>query len=111
VRIASAPGTLLGLLREIELGEQEGSLEPGDALVLYADGATDLRLNDGRRPDETGLRDLLQRAAGASASSVADSDQVTGDRDGQPPERDDLAVMVIRRRPPTQTAGAVGGAR
>ena len=41
------PGSLLGVMADIELFEQTCELGPGDALVLFTDGITERR-QDGR---------------------------------------------------------------
>lgn len=68
-------------------------LRPGDALVLYTDGAVE----DRSRPLDDGIAELLAAApdptAGAAAVVEALSRHVAG-RDG---EDDDVALLVVRR--------------
>ncbi|MYX98322.1 SpoIIE family protein phosphatase [Streptomyces sp. SID486] len=58
------PGSLLGVLPEVKLTDVRFRLAPGDALLLYTDGATEARA---RRTPTSGERPLFGEAALAAA--------------------------------------------
>lgn len=117
-RFVGRSGTLLGVVPDIELSEDEIMLGPGDALVFYTDGVTERR----RGGDMFGERRLLkcvQAVAGRPADVVAGHLESDVQRFGVGPSRDDLAVLVIRctgaavgqvapLRQPVETAGGSG---
>lgn len=70
-RIEQIPtgGLCLGISADVEYVEKELHLQPGDILLLYTDGATDVRVNNTRLGVE-GLRELLQKTASGSAEEI-----------------------------------------
>ena len=95
-----APGTLLGVLPEIRNEVVETRLGPGDVVVLYTDGVTDVPPPHGLTAD--GAAELFTEAVAAAepdAEAVADqirlalSAQLAMDR-----RPDDIAVIVLRVR-------------
>jgi serine phosphatase RsbU (regulator of sigma subunit) len=89
-------GTLLGILAEVSTEPVVVELRPGDTLVLYTDGLTDLPPPHGL--DDERVRRVVEQAAGASdAPSVIRSlgEQIES---LLPIEQrhDDLALMVVR---------------
>jgi serine phosphatase RsbU (regulator of sigma subunit) len=65
-----AGGTLIGVVDHPELPTQELTLRPGDLLVAYTDGATELRGPDPANGERV-LRAALAAHAGASAGAMA----------------------------------------
>lgn len=90
------PGTLLGVLDEVELHDDSTDLRAGDAVVFCTDGVLDARRSDGATLGDTGLRRLLEGCAGTSAEEIAEriGRTVVGFQDGG--LRDDTAVLVLR---------------
>ena len=64
------PGSLLGIMPDIELFEQTCDLGSGDALVLFTDGITERR-RDGELFGEKDLGATLRSLAGTSAIELA----------------------------------------
>ena len=100
-------GTLLGILTEIHLPVAVTTLWAGDAVVLYTDGATEARRRTGERVveqfGEEQLRGVLSSARGAGAADIAARVE-TSVLDFQAGHlADDLAVLVLRARPQTET--------
>jgi serine phosphatase RsbU (regulator of sigma subunit) len=92
-------GTLLGADVEPVLTDVAIHLAPGDLVVLYTDGVTEVRAG---RKELFGHRDLaalLARCAGLPADSVAQrvQDAVLEAADGRP--RDDIAILVVGASP------------
>lgn len=94
VETTAAHGTLLGFYEQVSAHTAEVALGPGDALVLYTDGVTEARRQDGSLLEIEGLRRALEegaaRAAGgdgliAAIEDALDREQVTA--------RDDLAMV------------------
>jgi hypothetical protein len=88
-------GTLLGVVPEVELWEDELLLTPGESLVFYTDGVTERR----SAVDMFGESRLLacaQGAAGKSADWLAGRLESDVLQFGAGPSRDDLAVLVLR---------------
>jgi PAS domain S-box-containing protein len=98
VEFAGAPGTLLGVFRDIELTDTTVDLGPGDALVLFTDGLTEAE-RTGREFGQKWLTDVLARNVGRSVEEIARSLEleVLGDRNEGLP--DDLALLVARVKP------------
>ncbi|MDD7969276.1 SpoIIE family protein phosphatase [Actinomycetospora lemnae] len=89
------PGTLVGVYPDIDLTETEVRLAPGDLLLLYTDGVTEARGEDGFFGPER-LADLVASLAGASADEVVDGvlTAITDFQDGR--LRDDVALLAVR---------------
>jgi PAS domain S-box-containing protein len=113
------PGTVLGAVPTLELEPYRISLDPGDALVMFTDGVLEARSEEGVF-GEDGLRRLLSTLLSATAKDIAEqvARHAIDFQAGAP--RDDLAVLVARRRaedaPPMSvgpddlaTAGATPG--
>jgi PAS domain S-box-containing protein len=90
-----SPGTLVGLVSDLEIDDHSVSLRPGDALVFYTDGVT-----EGGGPtgafDEAALKHLLAACSGEGADAIAArvEDAALVAAGGSP--RDDIAVLVLR---------------
>ena len=90
------PGTALGLFHEAVLTDSTYGLDPGDAVVFYTDGVEEARAPDGSFAD--GLLDrTLAATAGQSARAVAQAVEEAVLRFGGGRQRDDLAIVVVRR--------------
>ena len=91
-------GPLLGVLPEARFAATADRLEPGDALVLYTDGATEAQDAAGRELGPEGLDRLLARAPrppdALADAVVAAVDAWAGDEGA---EDDDLTLVVVRR--------------
>jgi sigma-B regulation protein RsbU (phosphoserine phosphatase) len=98
VEVVGRPGTLLGVVPEPTLVEDEVLLLPGDALVLFTDGVTEASpLDDAFGPKQ--LAEFLRRCRSTDAGRIAASIErrVLEIQDGRP--RDDVAVLVLRVPP------------
>jgi PAS domain S-box-containing protein len=95
-------GTLLGVTATPEFGESVLHLEEGDAIVLYTDGATELRGPDPWR-GESALTTALESAAGASTREIAERVEHHALVQSGGELRDDLAVLAIRAVPAAGT--------
>jgi serine phosphatase RsbU (regulator of sigma subunit) len=90
------PGRAIGVFDDANLTEQEASLAPGDALVLYTDGVLEARSPDGIFYGEERFMSLLRSCKGLDASTIADRIEGAAlDFQEQAP-RDDVAVLVLR---------------
>ena len=98
-------GDLIGVLEDPVFAETRLTMRPGEALCFFTDGVT-----DGRRGDEYygehRLVRVLEAAAGESAAVMADAvvDDVVTFQNGV--ARDDIAVLVLKRRARPAAAGA-----
>jgi serine phosphatase RsbU (regulator of sigma subunit) len=91
-----APGTLLGIAEEPELGVAETRLGPGDALVLCTDGLIEARSAGIGIVGEARVRELLAAEAGATADHLATRlDQLAAGY-SEVRRRDDLALLIAR---------------
>lgn len=100
-----APGSLLGILGEVDLTERSVRLEPGDSVTLYTDGLTEAPGPGGEFGADR-LRALVAGCAGLSAEATAGRlEEVLLAHQGGT-SRDDLAILVVRqqgRRPLSTT--------
>jgi serine phosphatase RsbU (regulator of sigma subunit) len=91
------PGTLLGQTSAPRFTDVSERLEPGELLVLYTDGVTERRADDGDFFGEEGLArvvESLDPAATAQEVAVAIEGAVREFGSGEPD--DDLAIIVVR---------------
>ena len=90
------PGRAIGVFDDANLTEQQASLLPGDALVLYTDGVVEARSPDGCFYGEERFVSLLRSCRGLDASTIAGrvEDTVLNFQEQNP--RDDVAVLVLR---------------
>ena len=101
---------LLVVTPEPVLFDEQVTLGPGDALVLYTDGVIEASpLDDALGPDR--LTDVLRGCAGLDASAIATGVEQRTLEVQHGRLRDDVAVVVLRattdasRRLPPQSAG------
>lgn len=91
----------LGVERQAELEAHPTevlALQPGEALVMFTDGLTEVRDASGRLFEEH-LPRLLGRLHGRTAQDVVDEIMAAAERYGGGPPRDDMAVACLRLRP------------
>jgi serine phosphatase RsbU (regulator of sigma subunit) len=92
-------GTLLGADVEPVLADVVVNLDPGDLVVLYTDGVTEVRSGRKEIFGHRDLAELLGRCRGLAADSVAEriQDAVLAAAGGRP--RDDIAILVLGPSP------------
>ncbi len=90
------PGTLLGVVPEIELHSERLELQAGDTLVFYTDGVTEARTDTGAMFGLEGLRSAVLACVGCDAAEVAEriENSLTDARVERP--RDDIAIVVVQ---------------
>ena len=93
------PGTLLGIVSDPDLVDEEVRLRPGDAVVLYTDGVTDAAAPElVHEPGD--LATVLGAARFASADAIAEQLlQIalgSANGNGGTLPRDDIAILVIK---------------
>ena len=86
-------GSIVGGLRTPDFAECETTLEPGDVLVLFTDGATELRGHDPGAGERL-LDDLLSARVGQPAAVVAEAIERHAVESQQGEPRDDVAVLT-----------------
>lgn len=101
------PGTLLGVVHEVDLAVVTFELHEGDYIVLFTDGLIEAR-RDGAQFGNHGVREVLRSCAGMAPSQVISAleEAVTIYGRGEP--RDDMAILVLGRTAPSSaTSSAV----
>jgi len=95
VESVGAPGTLLGVLRQVRLEDRSTRLSSGDALVLYTDGLT-----EAGAPRRVWTPEQLDAAVASArrASAQGIVDRLAQEALGDEPPRDDLALLAVRVR-------------
>jgi serine phosphatase RsbU (regulator of sigma subunit) len=96
-----ATGTLLGIVEQPTFGSADVRLGPGDLLLLYTDGATELR---GGAPwrGEQALRDTVRAAAGAHPEELVERVEREALVLSGGELRDDLALLAVAAPPDAQ---------
>jgi serine phosphatase RsbU (regulator of sigma subunit) len=87
-------GPLLGVLENVAIGERVVDLRPGDACVLYTDGATDVRHGRDTFGDSR-LADVVSSCRSMSAEAIAAQIENAVVSFQQGDMRDDLALVVL----------------
>jgi PAS domain S-box-containing protein len=91
-----APGTLLGVVPDIELHPVVLELQEGDTLVFYTDGVTEARTTRGTMFGMEGLTSAVMACAGCDAAEVAERiESAITDANVERP-RDDIAIVVVQ---------------
>ena len=90
------PGTLLGVVSDVDLAVVTFDLRPGDYVVLFTDGLLEAR-RDGEQFGNRGVREVLESCIGLAPGQVtaALEEAVTAFGRGEP--RDDMAILVVGR--------------
>ena len=98
VEVAEIHGTLLGVAPEPRFGETRIRLAPGDGLLLYTDGATELR---GAEPwrGESALRETVLASAGVSMAELVERVEHEALILSGGELRDDLALLAVGAAP------------
>jgi PAS domain S-box-containing protein len=98
------PGTLIGMLDTIKVNPVTVDLAPGDSVIFYTDGVTDVPPPHMVEPDD--LRAMVGRAAAGAASADALATGLERELSAILPilERsDDIAMLVLRVAEPSST--------
>lgn len=95
VEPAAEPQPLLGVIEDLELYEQEVTLEPGDVLLCVTDGVTERREGT-RMLGDDGLADVLSMCTGLTAGAVAGRILRAVERFAAEPASDDMAILAMR---------------
>ena len=90
------PGRVIGVFDDVYLTEQEASLAPGDALILYTDGVVEARSPDGLFFGEERLKAVLHSSVALNASTIAGRIEGAVLNFQEQALRDDVAVLVLR---------------
>lgn len=99
VETLSSSGTALGILSQIRLENQTALLLPGDFLLLYTDGLTEMFSEEGEVFGETRFIHTVRNAPRFSAEALVEYIKATiEDFRGSAPPSDDSTLLVIHRK-------------
>jgi serine phosphatase RsbU (regulator of sigma subunit) len=94
--VAGHSGTLLGAFEDVEWHADELVLRHGETMVLYTDGVTDTTRGDGERFGQERVGALLDDCTGLGPEDIARRIDAELRAFEEGPQRDDLAVLVLR---------------
>ena len=97
VEVVEAPGTVIGVLPDIDTSTVEVTLAPGDTCLLYTDGITEARggpLGD-RMFGEQRLHEALARCAGMPADAIVEHVHMLAAEWARERDHDDMAVVAL----------------
>jgi serine phosphatase RsbU (regulator of sigma subunit) len=99
LEVTDCRGTLLGITDDVNLVDQQVTLERGDTVVFYTDGVTEAHEPGQGMLGEQRLLEIVGAAGGGSPGELADRilDAATQQSFGEP--RDDMALLVVRIEP------------
>ena len=101
---------MLGAFEGAEFTDSSVELLPGDALVLYTDGALEAHAPANPLTTEA-LHELLGSCVGQTADAIAGRIESTAVGLGEGEPRDDIAIVAIRAKSPRSRVGARNFAR
>ncbi|HEU5087075.1 MAG TPA: PP2C family protein-serine/threonine phosphatase, partial [Roseiflexaceae bacterium] len=93
-----SPGTVLGYFDDSELNLSEDllTMQPGDRLILYTDGLTDVLDASGTRYNLEQLEEMVCRYAACSAAElIEETFAALAAFQGQAEQFDDMTMLVI----------------
>jgi serine phosphatase RsbU (regulator of sigma subunit) len=94
--------------RDFPYKELSGNLQPGDVLLLMTDGLPELFNTDKEMLDYTPIESTLQQSASQPAEMIIESLRYLAEQwRGSRPADDDLTLVVIKRKSPTEGAGLI----
>jgi PAS domain S-box-containing protein len=96
VSLIGAPGRLAGLFDDIEVSVRSRAINPGDCIVFYTDGATDVA--PPHALDPTQLQELVRKAAATGPDPEDIADRLEKLLSAILPiadRRDDIAILVV----------------
>jgi serine phosphatase RsbU (regulator of sigma subunit) len=96
VEDAGRPGTLIGTVPNPELSSQRVVLHPRDAVVMFTDGVTDVRVRGGGIFGPERLAELLGTCSGLDPAEIGDRIEASVLEAQEGPARDDIAILVMR---------------
>ncbi|NLG98126.1 MAG: GAF domain-containing protein [Chloroflexi bacterium] len=93
-------GMALGIFNNIKLTDHTLKIKPGELLILYTDGVTDLLSPDGDVFGERRLYEIIQDKGKESVEDLLEAldDALLEFRRGVPPA-DDITLLALRRQP------------
>jgi PAS domain S-box-containing protein len=94
LEVVEITGTLLGVSPEPRFGAADVHLDPGDAVLLYTDGATELRGGDPWR-GEAALRETVLASAGVRVADLVERVEHEALISSGGELRDDLALLAL----------------
>lgn len=92
-------GPAVGMFADAEFGIREDSLDPGDALLAFTDGATDARNLAGSLFSESRLVALLAQPAATAGALLDAIESGVSNHTGDAAPYDDLTLLALRRLP------------
>ena len=96
--LESTQGILLGLAGDLEYGQREDRLEPGDTLVLYSDGVSEARNRNDEEFGEEQVRQIFQGNPPESAQEANERIQKAVEEFARGmPQADDLTCLILHR--------------
>ena len=93
-RVVGEPGTLLGVLPEVDVSDAQIALRPGDTIVLYTDGVTEARAGRDLFGEDRLRKTLAGLTGSAAAVTAGVLDEVMRFQSGFP--SDDIALVAVR---------------
>jgi serine phosphatase RsbU (regulator of sigma subunit) len=100
LRWLGGSGPLIGAFSSLQLEPCEVQLAPGDLVLLYTDGVTDMRAPGGERFGDERLVACVERARAGTAQEVVDA--VAAELrafQAEEPAADDVTIVAVRREP------------
>jgi sigma-B regulation protein RsbU (phosphoserine phosphatase) len=94
-----ADGLVVGVLEETEFEQRQAPFESGDVLLLYTDGVTEARDENGKMFGDARLLQCFESAVGETATAEQVVEAITGAVNafrGSRPISDDISLVVVR---------------
>ncbi len=109
LRQVGVPGSIIGILTEVEVTDEQLWMDAGDLLVVNTDGVTESRSGDGEFFGDDRLQQAVLGAGGSMTPAKRILDEALGFEGGR--AVDDIAVLAIRVPRQVTDADATRGGR